>query len=228
MSTLDYKNIECAVFDLDGTLLNTIKTINYYLNFALSKNGLGHIDESSCMSFVGDGAAKLIHRALDRLGADDEITFASVFRDYNEAYDADPYYLTEAYDGIGEMLAGLKRAGIKIAVLSNKPDFATRSAVSHFFGDAFSFVAGARSGVALKPDPEALLSILSQLNVDPSRAAYIGDSDQDILTARNAGVGVSISVNWGFRSREHLLSFGAERIVDGPKEILEIIKTDVI
>lgn len=228
MSTLDYKNIECAVFDLDGTLLNTIKTINYYLNFALDKNGLGHIDEASCMSFVGDGAAMLIHRALAMLGADDEENFSAVFHDYNAAYDADPYYLTEVYDGIADMLAGLKNAGIKIAVLSNKPDFATRSAVAHFFGDTFSFVAGARPEVALKPNPDALLSILSQLNIDPTRAAYIGDSDQDILTARNASVSLSISVGWGFRSREHLLSFGPSYLIDHPMEIMKIMKTDVM
>ena len=118
-----YKNkIKCAVFDLDGTLLNTIKTINYYLNEALKKNGLGLISEDYCREFVGNGAVKLIERALNHLGADKTTYFEAVFTDYNAFYDADPYYLTEAYDGIWELLTELKQRGILLAVLSNKQD----------------------------------------------------------------------------------------------------------
>ena len=222
-TNIDKNTIKCAVFDLDGTLLNTIKTINYYLNFALNKNGLAAVSEDSCMAFVGDGAKKLIERALSEVGADVEEYFDSVFRDYNAAYDADPYYLTEIYPGVSELLDKLRPRGIKIAVLSNKPDFATRAAVSHFFGDSFSFVAGARDGVKLKPNPDALLSILDRLGASPSEAVYIGDSEPDVLTAKNAKVARSVLVTYGFRTRDQLTVAGAENLVDLPEEILNFI-----
>ena len=222
-TNIDKNAIKCAVFDLDGTLLNTIKTINYYLNFALNKNGLAAVSEDSCMAFVGDGAKKLIERALSEVGADVEEYFDSVFRDYNAAYDADPYYLTEIYPGVSELLDKLRHRGIKIAVLSNKPNFATRAAVSHFFGDSFSFVAGGREGVKLKPEPDALLSILHYLEVTQSETVYIGDSETDVLTAKNAEVARSIIVTYGFRTREQLTLAGAEILVDSPEQIPHLI-----
>ena len=222
-TNIEKNTIKCAVFDLDGTLLNTIKTINYYLNFALNKNGLAAVSEDSCMAFVGDGAKKLIARALSVVGADVEDYFDSVFCDYNAAYDADPYYLTEIYPGISELLDKLNRRGIKIAVLSNKPDFATRAAVSHFFADSFSFVAGGREGVKLKPEPDALLSILHYLEVTQSETVYIGDSETDVLTAKNAEVARSIIVTYGFRTRDQLMAAGAENLVDSPEQIPHLI-----
>ena len=225
MTTKDNKKIKCAVFDLDGTLLNTIKTIHFYLNLSLRKNGFCEVDERSCMAFVGDGAVKLIERSLSHIGVSDDDAFRRVFADYNKAYDADPYYLTEPYPGIKELVESLGSQGIILAVLSNKPDFATRAAVSHFFGDSFTYVSGARDGVRLKPYPDSLLSLLEGLKVDPSECAYIGDSEQDILTAENADVRGCISVTWGFRSREKLVSAGAAHLVDHPSGINKIIKT---
>ena len=219
-----YKNkIKCAVFDLDGTLLNTIKTINYYLNEALKKNGLGLISEDDCREFVGNGAVKLIERALNHLGADKTTYFEAVFTDYNAFYDADPYYLTEAYDGIWELLTELKQRSILLAVLSNKPDFATRSAVGRFFPETFDICYGAREGIALKPNPEALLSMLDDLGVSNTETAYIGDSEPDIKTAENANVALSVSVSWGFRSAERLSIAGASLIIDHPSKIMDII-----
>lgn len=217
------KKIKCAVFDLDGTLLNTIKTISYYLNFALKKSGLSTVTEDECRSFVGDGAVKLIERALARCGADQEKYFDRVFADYNEAYNSDPYFLTTAYDGICEALLALKREGVLLAVLSNKPDFATRSAVEHFLPDIFDLAFGAREGIALKPAPDALFAILNSLGVTSAETAYIGDSEPDILTAKNASVALSISVAYGFRTKEQLTLAGAENIVDTPGGIIELI-----
>ena len=217
------KKIKCAVFDLDGTLLNTIKTINYYLNFALEKSGLLTVTEDECRSFVGDGAVKLIERALARHGADREKYFDRVFADYNEAYNSDPYFLTTAYDGIFETLSALKREGFLLAVLSNKPDYATRSAVEHFLPHIFDLAFGAREGIALKPAPDALFAILDSLGVTPAETAYIGDSEPDILTAKNASVALSISVTYGFRTKEQLALAGAENLVDTPSGIIEVI-----
>lgn len=221
-SKLNKTKIKCAVFDLDGTLLNTIKTINYYLNFALEKHGLGSVSESDTMSFVGDGAVKLIERALRKIGADDSL-FDEVFRTYNDVYNASPYYLTNAYDGIKETLLALKEQGIKLAVLSNKPDFAVKATAGRFFPDIFDIVRGGKEGVPLKPCPDALFDIMKELGVTPDETAYIGDSEPDILTAKNAGVALSISVTYGFRTKKQLEKAGAEILIDNPAEITFLI-----
>ena len=221
-SKLNKTKIKCAVFDLDGTLLNTIKTINYYLNFALEKHGLGSVSESDTMNFVGDGAVKLIERALRKIGADDSL-FDEVFRTYNDVYNASPYYLTNAYDGIKETLLALKEQGIKLAVLSNKPDFAVKATAGRFFPDIFDIVRGGKEGVPLKPCPDALFDIMKELGVTPEETAYIGDSEPDVLTAKNAGVALSISVTYGFRTKKQLEKAGAEILIDNPAEITFLI-----
>ena len=221
-TTINKNAIKCAVFDLDGTLLNTIKTINYYLNFALSKHGLSSVREEDCMQFVGDGAKKLISRALDKVGADSSL-FDSVYKLYNDAYNSSPFYLTEVYDGIFDALIVMKKKGIKLAVLSNKPDFAVRATVSKFFPNCFDVVRGGIEGIPLKPSPNSLFDILKQLGAAPAEAAYIGDSEPDVLTARSAEVGAAIFVSWGFRSACQLKEAGAKTIISTPDEILKII-----
>lgn len=216
------REIKCAVFDLDGTLLNTIRTINYYLNYALSAHGLPSVSEEDCMSFVGDGAVKLIERALSSVGADPDF-FTAVYKTYNQAYNADPYYLTEAYNGITELLFLLKEKGIKLAVLSNKPDFAVKATAGKFFPDIFDIVLGGREGIPLKPAPDAIFDIMRKMGVTPEKTAYIGDSEPDVLTAKNAGIENAIFVTYGFRTREQLLSAGAEYISDNALNIIDFI-----
>lgn len=218
---IDKMTIKCVVFDLDGTLLNTIKTITYYLNSSLSAHGLGPVSEADCMRFIGDGAVKLIERALDSVGADRSL-FDSVYKVYNDAYNSSPYYLTEVYDGIPELLVFLRERDIRLAVLSNKPDFAVKATVAEFFSNVFDIVRGGIDGVPLKPCPDSLIKILSDLGVEPSETAYIGDSEPDVLTARNTTIGMPIFVTYGFRSREQLLAAGAEEIVDTPYDILHL------
>ena len=221
-TNIDQKAIKCAVFDLDGTLLNTIKTINYYLNFALDTCGLPHVSEADTMSFVGNGAVKLIERTLNSVGGDADL-FDLLFKTYNDAYNASPYYLTEVYDGISEVLSALKKKGIKLAVLSNKPDFATKAAVEHFFGDTFDIVRGGRKNIPLKPCPDALFDIMKEMSVTPEETAYIGDSEPDVLTAKNAGIKNAFFLTHGFRTREQLLSAGAEILCNDPLDILNFI-----
>ena len=223
MSTkLNETQIKCAVFDLDGTLLNTIKTINYYLNFALAAHNFSSVSEEETMSFVGDGAVKLIERALNRVSADEGL-FDAVYKTYNEAYNSSPYYLTEAYEGITEVLLALKKQGIKLAVLSNKPDFAVVATVTRFFPDIFDIVRGGRENVPLKPCPDALFEILRELAVTPDETAYIGDSEPDVATAKNAKVARCISVTWGFRTKAQLNIAGAEIFIDKPEEIIDYL-----
>lgn len=226
MTTNICKNeIKCAVFDLDGTLLNTIKTITHYLNFALSRSNLPTVSEQECKGFVGDGARMLIKRAIEARGEYSEDLYKKMYEDYNTAYNAEPHYLTEAYDGISLMLRALRESGIRLAVLSNKPHVATLATVEKFFPDTFDAVLGGRDGVPLKPDPTVLLEVIRSLGFEPSECAYIGDSDVDMLTAANAGASLAIGVSWGYRSRELLVDSGADCIADTAPDISRLIFT---
>ena len=223
MTTNICKNdIKCAVFDLDGTLLNTIKTITHYLNFALANNGLGEVTPEECRGFVGNGVRMLLIRAIEARGEYTDELYARMYESYNEAYNAEPHYLTEAYEGIPEMLEGLRARGIRLAVLSNKPHIATVGTIAKFFPNTFDVVSGGREGIPLKPDPTALLSTVSALGFTPDECLYVGDSDVDMETARNAGVALGLGVSWGFRDREVLKSAGADLIIDAPSELFRL------
>ena len=216
------RKIKCAVFDLDGTLLNTLDTIHHYLNLTLEKYNLPLVSLDETRAMVGDGARLLISRAMGDAAADREL-YDRVFADYNAAYNADPYYLTEPYEGIPQLLGRLLGQGIILAVLSNKPDTAVKLAVEHFFPSTFTAVQGGVDTTPLKPDPTALLSMLSALGFTPDETAYIGDSEPDVLTAKNAGVAFPIAVTWGFRTREQLVSAGAETLIHSADEILTMV-----
>ena len=226
-TNIDKIKLKAVVFDLDGTLLDTLSTIEFYLNKTLSSHGLPSVSRSQTMAFVGNGAAKLIERAMEAVGVDKTL-FDSIFKSYNESYNADPYYLTEPYDGIAELIEELKSSGIALAVLSNKPDFAVKAAVDHFFPDSFDVVLGGREALPLKPDPTALLEIISDFGLTPDEICYIGDSDVDVLTAKKASVKNGFFVTWGFRSRDQLLTAGAICLADSTTELMNLIKTDVL
>lgn len=174
------------------------------------------------MRFVGDGAIKLIERALDRVGADSSL-FDSVYKTYNEAYNSSPYYLTEVYEGIPELLSALKGKGIRLAVLSNKPDFAVKATIGKFLPDTFDIVRGGVDGVPLKPSPDALFEILREFGFTPDETAYIGDSEPDVLTAQNAGIKNAIFVTYGFRTADQLIYAGAKTVVDKAFDIISLI-----
>lgn len=216
-TNIDKKQIKCVIFDLDGTLLNTIKTITFYLNHALSSFGLPPVSEEEAMSYVGDGAVKLVRRAMKGRESD-EALFRRIYDCYNEAYNGSPYYLTEKYEGIDVLISELKSRYV-LGVLSNKPDYAVRAAVERFFPGAFTLVFGGREGVPLKPSPVPLTDMLKELGFSSEQTAYVGDSEVDVLTARNAGVALPIAVSWGFRGREALLNAGADRVFDSPSDI---------
>lgn len=215
-------NIKCAVFDLDGTLLNTINTITHYLNFALAKNGMRDVSPEECRRFVGNGVRMLLLRAIEARGEYTDELYSRMYADYNEAYNAEPHYLTEAYEGIPEMLDELKARGIHLAVLSNKPHIATVGTIEKFFPNIFDIVSGGRDSVPLKPDPTSLLSTISALGFSPDECLYVGDSDVDMETARNAAVAVGLGVSWGFRDREVLEAAGADVIIDRPDELFRL------
>ncbi len=215
--------IKCCIFDLDGTLLYTIPSITYYINKTLLAEGFSTITEDDCRRFIGNGASKLIERSLLHVGAYTREVHARVLSAYNAAYDKDPYYLTEPYCGIRELIEGLRSREIALAVLSNKPDSTTRLVTEHFFGGSFECVMGGLAGIPLKPSPEGTLAVLRELSASPSECAFIGDSDVDIFTGKNAGVAFTLGAAWGFRGREELECAGASAVADTPTDALSAL-----
>ena len=223
MSTNINKNaVKCIIFDLDGTLLNTLTTIQHYVNVALEMNGIPPITYEECRSYVGYGARWLIECALKRHNVYSDSMHAKVFTDYNGVYNADPYHLTEIYDGIEDAISVLHEQGITLAVLSNKPDFATREVVERFFPNTFALAGGAKDGLPLKPSPDTLLDMINNLCFSTDQCIYVGDSEVDVLTAQNANM-PCVSVTWGFRTKEELRKAGAVHIVNTADEMLKIV-----
>ena len=213
--------IKCCIFDLDGTILNTITTITHFVNKTLRQFGYDTITEEQCKYFVGNGARILITRTLAHFGVTDEKTVDTVLDAYDRDYKSDPYHLTCKYDGIDELLLELRRAGISLAVVSNKQDGIAKDAVAHFFPNTFDLVVGGRDGVALKPAPDAPLSVLSDLGFAPDECAFIGDTAVDVETGKNMRAAEVIGVSWGFRKRKELSV--ADHIADHPVQILRIL-----
>ena len=215
--------IKLCIFDLDGTVLDTVHTIAYYGNYALQKNGIEPIDDEEYKYFAGNGAVNLIKRALRfRNCLTDEI-FEKVFVDYNTAYNADTSYLTVPFDGIRDTLDAMKSMGIRMAILSNKPHFATCGVITSLFGEGyFDCVYGQREDVPIKPDPTAVFQIMSELGAKAEDSLYIGDTGTDMKTGKNAKL-CTVGVTWGFRTKDELLQNGADRIIDEPCQLLDCI-----
>ena len=209
-----------CIFDLDGTLLDTLPTIAYYCNLTLREFNLPEIPEERYKYLVGNGAKVLIERMIDEVGADRKKYFDKMFKFYNKEYDKNVSYLTKAFDGVPELLAGLKEMGIGTAVISNKPDFAAVNVVKLFLGDLIDIAHGGREGIPLKPAPDGVFKIFEEAGVTADECLYIGDTGTDMETGKNSGI-FSIGVLWGFRKEDELLKNGADLIVSHPLEILE-------
>ncbi len=215
--------IQAAIFDLDGTLLNTLPSIAHYGNLALEKNGLPPIEQEAYKMMVGEGAKVLIERMLVHDGASAETYFAPVYADYRTAYDAAPAFQTSYYDGILDMIGGLKKWGIPLAVFSNKPQAQVDGVMRTFFPeDLFSVIIGQHEGLPRKPDPTGVLMICEQLGVKPQKCLYVGDSATDMRTGKAAGC-LTAGVSWGFRSIKELLDAGAYAVAEKPTELLQLI-----
>ncbi len=215
--------IKLCIFDLDGTVLDTVHTIAYYGNYALRKHGIDPIDDKEYNYFAGNGAVNLIKRALRFRDALTDETFEKVFADYNTAYNADTSYLTAPFDGIQETLVAIKAQGIQMAILSNKPHFATCSVITSLFGEGyFDCVYGQREDVPIKPDPTAVYGIMEECNAKAEECLYIGDTGTDMKTGKNANL-CTVGVTWGFRGKEELLESGADMIIEKPAQLLDCI-----
>ncbi len=211
-----------VIFDLDGTLLNTIDDLGYACNHALAACGFPTHAIEEYPRLVGNGVNKLIERALPE-GQKNEETVLRVRAHFVPYYNAHNCDFTRPYDGIPELLESLKARGCMLAVASNKYQAATEKIVSHFFPGVFDVVLGEREGVPRKPDPQIVRDIEAKLQRDqvPSTYSvlYVGDSLVDQATAANAGVPF-VACSWGFVAREKLAEAGCERIIDNPMELL--------
>ena len=213
-----YKGYKTVVFDLDGTLLDTLQDLHASVNAALTAYGLPLRAVEEVQSFVGNGIAKLIQRAI---GASDYPDFEGVLSAFKTHYAAHCKDKTKPYDGVLELLKNLRAAGVKTAVVSNKADFAVKLLAEEYFGGLLLDAVGENEacGVRKKPAPDSLFAVMEKLNATKNETVYVGDSEVDIQTAQNAGVDC-ISVTWGFKDRGFLLANGAKTLIDCPSEML--------
>lgn len=211
-----------VIFDLDGTLLNTIDDLATSTNYALRCAGYPEHGLSEYPAFVGNGVDKLLERALPAEYRDEE-TVLRIKKDFIAHYSEHNADLTRPYGGIPELLDELHGRGVVMAVTSNKYQEATLWLIRHYFGpDLFRVVLGQREGVPVKPDPAIVYDVLRQTGCSAEDALYVGDSGVDMRTAANAGI-FSVGVSWGFRSRRELEENGACRLIDRPGELLDLL-----
>ena len=211
------------IFDLDGTLLNTIADLANSTNFALAKNGFPTHQLEEFNYFVGNGINKLFERALPE-GEKTDKNILIIRKDFLEHYDSHKADLSRPYEGISEMLLGLQEKGIQIAVASNKYQKATVQLVSDFFPEIhFTAVFGQREGVKTKPDPAVVLEIMDIAKVSQEETLYVGDSNVDMQTAINSKVD-ACGVTWGFRPATELEVYSPRFIAQKAKDILEFVE----
>ncbi len=209
-----------VIFDLDGTLTNTSLDICDNVNLALRKFGYPEITVEEAKLFVGNGARKLIERALKGAPCD---RFEELLDFYNRSYNFCGSPKTYVYPGMKKVISDLKEKGYLVAVISNKPQDGTTEVIRKFFGDdCFDYAFGQREGIKVKPDRACVDFVLKELSVKAEEAIFVGDSDVDAMTAINAGVD-GIAVLWGYRPKQMLVDLGVKRFADTAEELEEII-----
>lgn len=215
--------IRCCIFDLDGTLLDTVKALTYTTNLVLEHFGYPAVDEVHMMQFVGDGYKKQMERVLKYSGDTELVHYEEAQKVYLELFAKNCMYQVKPYEGIRELLAELKERGIRIAVLSNKPHARTVENIEGVFGMGyFDYIAGEQPGIPKKPDPAGVLRILEAFGEKPEDCLYFGDTNTDMKTGLGAGL-ITVGVTWGFRDRAELESFHPQYVIDHPREVFERI-----
>lgn len=214
---MNYKGI---IFDLDGTLLNSLEDLCDSVNYALNKMGYNKRNIDEVRSFVGDGVDILIKRALPN-GSDERVQkdCLSIFKKHYEIHKKDK---TVPYVGITELLYELKNMGVSMAIVSNKYDLAVKELNEEIFGNLINTAIGTNEKIRKKPHTDGVMAALKELGLKKSEVIYAGDSDVDMMTAHNAGIDV-IGVTWGFRDRELLEKMKANYIADNPTDITKIV-----
>lgn len=209
-----------VVFDLDGTLLNTLDDLAGSVNFALKENGLPQRTIDEVRRFIGNGVRVLIRRAVPAGTTDD--LYERTFKTFEDHYRKNSRNLTAPYEGIMELLNDLKAMGYRLAIVSNKIDFAVKDLRDEFFDGVIEVAIGDSPDTNNKPEPDMVFKALKMLDESADNAVYVGDTDVDLETAKNSGM-ECISVSWGFRSREELEGYNAKMIADVPEDIKKFI-----
>lgn len=209
-----------VIFDLDGTLLDTLDDLCNSVNYSLRTNNFPERSLAEVRTFVGNGIRLLIERSVPE-GTSKEL-IDKTFECFKTYYTVHCNDKTKTYPGVMDMLKELKKNGYKIAVLSNKAQYAVTKLCDIYFNNLLDDAVGARENVAKKPSPDALYICAENNNINLNNVIYVGDSDVDVATANNAGVR-GIAVTWGFRSRELLIKCGAENLADNTDELLQIL-----
>lgn len=213
-----------CIFDLDGTLTNTLESLTYSVNLTLKEMELPSITTDQCRRFVGDGARKLIERTLEACGDRSLSRLDEGMEIYGRIFHDNCTYHVTPYDGVMEMLADLKSMGMRLAVLSNKPHGQAVDVVRQIFGDGvFDFVQGQSEELPRKPDPAGVLYLLDKMGIKKEACVYVGDSEVDVATAKAAGV-TGLAATWGFRSRQVLEEAGAGVLIDHPGELVDFLR----
>lgn len=209
-----------VIFDLDGTLSDSIQSIKYSCDKTMEVFGYGPFSVEQYKYFIGDGAANLVRRALEAGGDAKLAHFEEAYALYREIFKENCMFRVRPYDGIQELLAALKAQEVKIAVLSNKPHAETVNVIESLFGKGcFDVIQGQKENVAIKPSPEGAFQILEQLGVGAAEVVYLGDTATDMKTGKNAGF-FTVGALWGFRDRTELEEGGADAVISYPLELL--------
>ena len=216
-------DIKLIIFDLDGTLLNTLDDLTESTNFALSNFNYPLKSTEEIRNFVGNGVAKLIERAIPN-GINNP-NYNNCLEIFKKHYSLNKYNKTTPYIGILELLKELKKLNYKTAIVSNKFDLAVKELSERYFQNLIDISIGENEamGIKKKPSADTINKVLNDLNISHENSIYVGDSDVDIMTAKNSNM-PCISVTWGFREKEFLIAHNATTIINEPKEILNIIK----
>ena len=215
--------IKACIFDLDGTLTDTLESLVYSVGKTLDEVGLPAITREECRSFVGNGARWLIEESLKAAG-DTELTKITQAMDaYRRIFDVNCTYHVTPYEGVIDLLKTLKERGIKTAVLSNKPHEQTLKVVKEVLGnDLIDLAYGQRDSIARKPAPDGVYAIMDEFQVSAQECIYIGDSEVDAVTGNNAGV-KTVCVTWGFRTAKELKEAGAQNLINKAEELLKFL-----
>ena len=213
--------IKACIFDLDGTLADTLESMAYVANEIMQKYGLKTLPTDNFRYYSGEGADMLMQRALKDAGDKELIHYEEGRRLYREMFAADPMYKVGPYEGMPETLKELKKRGIRLAVCSNKPHPAAVKVIAQLYGDDFDMVLGQSDAIRRKPAPDGPLMIAGKFGVRPEECMYVGDTSTDMKTGKAAGM-FTVGALWGFRDREELNANGADLVAEHPTDLVKI------
>ena len=212
---------KAVIFDLDGTLLNTIDDLGDSVNYVLKKHNYPTFSIEEYKYKVGNGMRKLIERSLPKHEQTDE-KIEKILAEFMAYYGEHKMDKTAPYDNIEQLLKTLKQKGIKTAVVTNKAHISAKPLMDEVFPNLFDAVIGQKDGVPTKPDPTSVFAVMKELGVSSDECLYLGDSGVDMQTAKNAGI-FGIGVLWGFRKADELIENGAKKLINNPQELLELL-----